>query len=164
MNDSQHPAHAPTFDVFSLTINERIDLAVARTMKRDGISAGDIAERVGVHRNTLSAWRHTEERPRARHLEAIAEVTGYPLGWLEHGNRTGEANTEQWMASTRESVRLQLIDRMGFRPDQAEQIAQAIPTVAYSIAHANAVNELAECYGTNGRGTAIDRFATAAKD
>ncbi|WP_372457098.1 helix-turn-helix domain-containing protein [Microbacterium allomyrinae] len=57
--------------------------------RRSGLSVQELAERLEVSRNTVSAWINGHNRPRSRDLKAFALATGYPLAWLE----TGEAPT-----------------------------------------------------------------------
>lgn len=78
-NDPTAPQ--PPEDPYTLTLSERIQHAT----RRAGIAAGVIAKTLGVHKNTVSSWMNGRTTPRARELAQIAELTGYPLEWLESG-------------------------------------------------------------------------------
>lgn len=71
------PEHAK----YTLTAAERIQHAI----RRSGATSGMIAAAIGVHKNTVSSWINGRTAPRARDLALIAELTGYPLEWLETG-------------------------------------------------------------------------------
>lgn len=43
------------------------------------LSAGTLASRVGVHRVTLSRWKHGGATPTILDVEALAQVLGYEL-------------------------------------------------------------------------------------
>lgn len=68
--------------MYTLTLAERIQHAI----RRSGIPGGTIAEAIGVHKNTVSSWINGRTAPRTRDLALIAEMTGYPLEWLENGD------------------------------------------------------------------------------
>lgn len=68
---------------FVLEFSDRLALA----QRRSGLSVQELADRIEVHRNSISAWINGRNRPRSRDLKAFALATGYPVRWLE----TGEA-------------------------------------------------------------------------
>lgn len=71
---------------FTLDFSDRLALA----QRRCGLSVQELADRIEVHRNTVSAWINGRARPRTRDLKAYALATGYPVPWLE----TGEAPSD----------------------------------------------------------------------
>jgi transcriptional regulator with XRE-family HTH domain len=58
-----------------------------RALAHAGITAGEIADELGVHRGTVSRWLNDRGMPpRAIYLKEWALRTGVPIGWLRHGD------------------------------------------------------------------------------
>jgi transcriptional regulator with XRE-family HTH domain len=63
------------------TLPER--LRVSRLMA--GLEQGDVAQRLGVARTTVSTWERGLTEPSATNFVLWAEITGQPLEWLAEG-------------------------------------------------------------------------------
>lgn len=50
-----------------------------------GLDQADLAERLGVHRNSVSSWETGTTEPRVSEFVAIAALTGQSLEWLAEG-------------------------------------------------------------------------------
>jgi transcriptional regulator with XRE-family HTH domain len=63
------------------------DLAdrMRKALRTSDLSVQQIAERLEVSRNTVSAWINGRNKPRRRDLRDFALGTGVPLAWLETG-------------------------------------------------------------------------------
>jgi transcriptional regulator with XRE-family HTH domain len=55
------------------------------SLRHAGITAGDMAEYLGVGRNTVSTWMNGHITPRKQSLRLWAMRTGVSLEWLETG-------------------------------------------------------------------------------
>ena len=64
------------------------DLAdrMRKALRTSELSVQEIAERLEVSRNTVSAWINGRNKPRRRDLRDFALSTGVPLEWLENGD------------------------------------------------------------------------------
>lgn len=60
------------------TLQDRI----AKARNHAGLNQGELAEKLGVSRNTLNRWENGSRNPSVKNLQALAEVTGVPLGWF----------------------------------------------------------------------------------
>jgi transcriptional regulator with XRE-family HTH domain len=56
-----------------------------RALRISGVSAGDMAEYLGVRREAVSTWLSGRINPRKSTLRLWALRTGVPLEWLETG-------------------------------------------------------------------------------
>lgn len=63
---------------------------LGKTLKHAGVKAGDMAEYLGVSRNTVGNYTNGRTVPDKRTLRLWAMRTGVPLEWLE----TGEYSTD----------------------------------------------------------------------
>ncbi|MCZ4280044.1 helix-turn-helix transcriptional regulator [Kiloniella laminariae] len=68
-----------------VTIGERI--ATAR--KSRGLTASQLARRVGVKVSTVNNWESDRSEPRANKLVSMAGVLGVSMMWLIEGNSDG---------------------------------------------------------------------------
>jgi transcriptional regulator with XRE-family HTH domain len=64
------------------------DLAdrMRKALRTSDVSVHEIAERLEVSRNTVSAWINGRNKPRPRDLRDFALATGVPRSWLESGD------------------------------------------------------------------------------
>ena len=62
-----------------------------KALELSGLDVQTVADRIEVHRNTISSWINGRNNPRPRDLRRFAEVTGVPLEWLEE-SRPRESN------------------------------------------------------------------------
>lgn len=58
---------------------------MAKALKSQRISVQDMAEYMGISRNTITNWTHDKSRPTRGDLRLWAMRTGVPLEWLETG-------------------------------------------------------------------------------
>ena len=70
-------ARAPEF-----TLGDRIRKAI----ETSPLTVHDVADRLEVHRNTVSQWMHGRSAPSVSDMAAIAELTGVDLRWLRTGD------------------------------------------------------------------------------
>ncbi|WP_409063223.1 helix-turn-helix domain-containing protein [Antiquaquibacter oligotrophicus] len=61
-----------------------------KAMRVADLDVSEVAARLEVHRNTVSAWINGRNVPRPRDLRAFADLTGVPREWLE--SRPRESN------------------------------------------------------------------------
>lgn len=54
-------------------------------LRRSGISVGEMAERLEVSRNTVSAWVNGRNTPRMRDLRDFAEIVDVQIDWIITG-------------------------------------------------------------------------------
>lgn len=58
---------------------------MAKAMRVAGKSGSQLADELGVHRNTINNYLHGRSTPDRRTLMAWAMACGVPLEWLERG-------------------------------------------------------------------------------
>lgn len=57
-----------------------------KSMKAQGLTVGDMADYLELHRNTISGWLADRSRPMKVFLRLWAEKTKTPLEWVVDGN------------------------------------------------------------------------------
>ena len=62
---------------------------VAGAREGAGLSADELARRLGIRSRTLRAWEDDLSEPRANKLQMLAGVTGVSLRWLMTGQGEG---------------------------------------------------------------------------
>ena len=62
---------------------------ITRAREAAGMSAGDLALRIGVRKATIRHWESDRSEPRANRMATLAGVLNVALVWLMHGH--GEA-------------------------------------------------------------------------
>jgi transcriptional regulator with XRE-family HTH domain len=82
---------------------------LSRARDAVGLSAAQLARRIGVQSSTIQAWESDRSQPRANRLSMLAGVLNVSLSWLLHG--IGTAPSEEDEMELNESVALQL-DRL----------------------------------------------------
>ncbi len=67
------------------------DLAdrMRKALRASGVSNNEMAEYLGVSRNSVSAWLNGTNAPRLAHMRLFALRTGAPFEWLQTGETTG---------------------------------------------------------------------------
>lgn len=68
---------------------------MAKALRVSGYSVQDVADRLGVNRDTISRWINGRNKPGRPALMAWAAVTGVDLGWLETGERARRDSNSQ---------------------------------------------------------------------
>jgi len=68
-------------DVLEQTLGDRLK----KSLRVSGLSVGDMAEALEIHRNTISAWLADRARPQPVTLRFWAEHNGVPIEWLRDG-------------------------------------------------------------------------------
>lgn len=58
---------------------------VRKAVDVSGRSVQEVADALGVHRNTLGRWMSGRTTPSRAELLALSVVTGAPVEWLETG-------------------------------------------------------------------------------
>ncbi len=56
-----------------------------RALRVSGVSVAETADALGVARSTVSTWLSGRKYPRRAELEKFAELTRFPVEWLELG-------------------------------------------------------------------------------
>ncbi|MFC8038729.1 helix-turn-helix domain-containing protein [Paenarthrobacter sp. NPDC057355] len=69
-----------------------MDLAdrMRKALRVSDVSVQEIADVVGMNRNTISAWINGRAKPNDRQLAAFAMRTGAPIDWLKTGDYAGQ--------------------------------------------------------------------------
>lgn len=62
---------------------------ITRAREAAGMTAGDLALRIGVRKSTIRDWESDRSEPRASRMATLAGVLNVALVWLMHGH--GEA-------------------------------------------------------------------------
>ncbi|MCV7102534.1 helix-turn-helix domain-containing protein [Mycobacterium palustre] len=60
-----------------------------KSLRESDIGVQEMADYLGVSRNTVSAWINGRGPINPESLPKWAELTGFPLGWLEDGDSNG---------------------------------------------------------------------------
>lgn len=68
-----------------------------------GLSAKDLAQRMGIARKTLERWENDQSEPRANKLQMLAGVLNVSMIWLMTGEGEGVSET---VTADREAVSL----------------------------------------------------------
>lgn len=97
---SQQPAHVPEWDLAD---------RMRKGLRESDVGVSEIAEYLGVARNTVSSWINGRIRPSRQTLRLWALRTGVPLEWLEAGHTpTGDGGGSS-LNTGRYSERLALV-------------------------------------------------------
>ncbi|MFM8155409.1 MAG: helix-turn-helix domain-containing protein [Actinomycetes bacterium] len=70
------------------TVGDRM----AKALKSQGVSVHEMADYLGVTRQTVGNWMNDRAQPRMVYLRAWALRTGVPLQWLENGTAPETTN------------------------------------------------------------------------
>jgi DNA-binding transcriptional regulator YiaG len=73
------------------------DLAdrLAKSLRVSGISVGEMAAFLEVHRNTVSAWLNGRAHPNPANMRLWAMKTELPYEWIRHGEWPGEVSAQR---------------------------------------------------------------------
>ena len=77
---ARNVGHMTTVTDLDLTFDLADRLRKAREL--NGWDIGEMAERLGVSRGSVSGWERRRHYPHHKNLRDYAEVTGVPLSWL----------------------------------------------------------------------------------
>lgn len=104
--------------------NDTLGGRLSRARDATGLSAAQLARRLGVRSNTIQAWESDRSQPRANRLSMLAGVLGVSLSWLLYG--VGAApNDEDASGAAVEGMALQL-DRLKRLHLETAQVIQQI--------------------------------------
>ena len=95
---------------------------LSRARDATGLTAAQLARRLGVQSSTLQAWESDRSQPRANRLSMLAGVLNVSLSWLLHG--VGTAPAEESDAETAEAIGLHLERLKRLHHETAEIIVQ----------------------------------------
>jgi len=103
---------------------------LSRARDAAGLSAAQLARRIGVHSATVQGWESDRSQPRANRLSMVAGVLGTSLSWLLHGIGTAPIEDEA------------KVERMALQFDRLKRLhaetAQVIRQIEHDIGHAAA--------------------------
>lgn len=66
-------------------LNQTLGDRLKKSMRHSGLSVGDMAEFLEVHRNTISGWLADRSKPMPIFLRIWADKTQVPIEWLRNG-------------------------------------------------------------------------------
>ncbi|MBX9454485.1 MAG: helix-turn-helix domain-containing protein [Mesorhizobium sp.] len=95
---------------------------LSRARDAVGLSAAQLARRIGVQSSTIQAWESDRSQPRANRLSMLAGVLNVSLSWLLYG--VGTSPIEETGAELAESVAFQLDRLKRLHQETAEVIGQ----------------------------------------
>lgn len=95
---------------------------LSRARDASGLSAEQLARRLGVRPSTIQGWESDRSQPRANRLSTLAGMLNVSLSWLLHGVGTGPAGENE--AEMAESITLQLERLKRLHHETAEIIIQ----------------------------------------
>jgi transcriptional regulator with XRE-family HTH domain len=95
---------------------------LSRARDAAGLSAAQLARRLGVQSSTLQAWESDRSQPRANRLSMLAGMLNVSPSWLLHGVGTAPAGESD--AETAEAIGLQLAQLKRLHRETAEIILQ----------------------------------------
>ena len=102
--------------------NDTLGGRLSRARDATGLSAAQLARRLGVQTSTIQAWEADRSQPRANRLSTLAGLLNVSLSWLLHG--VGTAPAEEISPELAESVALQLDRLKRLHQESAEIILQ----------------------------------------
>ena len=114
--------------------NDTLGGRLSRARDASGLSAAQLARRIGVRTNTIQAWESDRSQPRANRLSMLAGVLGVSLSWLLHG--VGTAPSEDDANTRAESMALQLDRLKRLHAETAQVIRQIERDIGRAIAAA----------------------------
>ena len=102
--------------------NDTLGGRLSRARDAVGLSAAQLARRIGVPSSTIQAWESDRSQPRANRLSMLAGVLNVSLSWLLHG--IGTSPDEDGTPEMAESVAVQLDRLKRLHVETAEVIRQ----------------------------------------
>ena len=100
----------PTTIYSEIPDNDTLGGRLCRARDATGLTAAQLARRLGVRSHTLQAWESDRSQPRANRLSMLAGVLGVSPSWLLHGVGASPNEDEAGNAAA-EAMALQL-DRL----------------------------------------------------
>lgn len=100
---------------------------LSRARDAAGLSAAQLARRIGVHSATVQGWESDRSQPRANRLSTIAGVLGTSLSWLLYG--IGTAPNEDEAKVERVALQFERLKRLH------AETAQVIRQIEHDMAH-----------------------------
>ncbi len=86
--------------------NDTLGGRLSRARDAAGLTAAQLARRLGVKSSTIQAWESDRSQPRANRLPTLAGMLGVSLSWLLHG--IGAAPRDEGGSELAQSLTLQL--------------------------------------------------------
>ena len=102
--------------------NDTLGGRLSRARDASGLSAAQLARRIGVRTTTIQGWESDRSQPRANRLSMLAGMLGVSLSWLLHG--VGTAPNEDDGDARDESMALQLDRLKRLHAETAQVIRQ----------------------------------------
>lgn len=87
-----------------------------KSLRESDIGVGEMADYLGVSRNTIGAWINGRTPANPECLPAWAQLTGFPLAWLEHGDAAGPLPPRPPGAVSRRHPKARVIALRGWVP------------------------------------------------
>ncbi len=103
--------------------NDTLGGRLSRARDASGLTAAQLARRIGVRTTTIQGWESDRSQPRANRLSMLAGLLGVSLSWLLHG--VGTSPNEDDRDVHVESMALQL-DRLKRLHAETAQIIRQI--------------------------------------
>jgi transcriptional regulator with XRE-family HTH domain len=115
---AEYPAGVPEFDLAD---------RLRKALRTSGVGAIEMADYLGVSRNTVSNWINGHTPPRDAYLRLWALRTGVPFEWLERGEVTPTNGPEPIRATTDRypSNVVTIGDTMPINLSPAQSVAEA---------------------------------------
>lgn len=85
---------------------------LSRARDAAGLTAAQLARRLGVQSSTIHAWESDRSQPRANRLSMLAGVLNVSLSWLLHGVGTSPAEGRGAEIAQSVSVQLERLKRL----------------------------------------------------
>lgn len=85
---------------------------LSRARDAAGLTAAELARRLGVKTSTIQAWESDRSQPRANRLAMLAGVLNVSLSWLLHGIGTSPADESRSELVQAVSANLQRLRRI----------------------------------------------------
>ena len=95
---------------------------LSRARDATGLTAAQLARRLGVQSSTIHAWESDRSQPRANRLSMLAGVLNVSLSWLLHG--VGTSPAEDRGSEIAQSVAVQLDRLKRLHEETADIIGQ----------------------------------------
>lgn len=68
---------------------------IAGAREANGLSQGDLSEKLGVKKSVIEAWENDVKEPRANRLQMVCGVLGVSVSWLLTGEGDGPTSPDQ---------------------------------------------------------------------
>ncbi len=98
--------------VISETEFDTLGGRITRAREAAGMSAGDLAQRIGVRKATIRDWESDRSEPRANRMATLAGMLNVALIWLMHGHGEAPAASREESHSRMVSGHLERLKRL----------------------------------------------------